>query len=148
MPGLNVSIIPRFVKLIHSTTIVLCLKLLFTTLPGDIFVFSLSSSTIRMHKVLFSLLLLILHHYWQMDKVKAKARAWEAEFQRTCQPKKPVCIGCVWVSDGGGEGGEGRRREEEAFLSQFSALVLTETPVRVKPIASVTTSPPETHSTC
>ena len=74
-----------------------------------------------------------------MDKVKAKAKAWEAEFQRKCQPKKPVCIGCVWV--GGGEGGEVCADKE--FLAQFSALVLTDTPVRVDP--PTTTISPDTH---
>ena len=82
----------------------------------------------------------------QMDKVQAKARAWEAEFQRTCHPKKPVCIGCVWVM-GEGEGGEGRR-EDQVFLSKLSALVLTESPVRVEPLTPVTTIPTETHGTC
>ena len=65
-----------------------------------------------------------------MDKVKAKAKAWEAEFQRTCQPKKVVCIGCVWV------GGREKKAEEEDedFLSRFSALVLTnKAPVQVEP---------------
>ncbi|CAI8014057.1 Chromatin assembly factor 1 subunit A [Geodia barretti] len=80
----------------------------------------------------------------QMDKVQAKARAWEAEFQRTCHPKKPVCIGCVWVM-GEGEGGEGRR-EDQVFLSKLSALVLTESPVRVEPLTPVTTIPTETHA--
>ena len=82
----------------------------------------------------------------QMDKVEAKARAWEAEFQQTCHPKKPVCIGCVWVM-GEGEGGEGRR-EDQVFLSKFTALVLTESPVRVEPLTPVTTIPTETHGTC
>ena len=65
-----------------------------------------------------------------MDKIKAKAKAWEAEFQRTCQPKKVVCIGCVWVR------GKEKKAEEEGtgFLSQFSALVLTnKVPVQVEP---------------
>ena len=70
-----------------------------------------------------------------MDKVKAKARAWEAEFQRTCQPKKVVCIGCVWAGGRDGEGdGEGSGGRD--FLSTFSALVLTESPVRVEPVVT------------
>lgn len=71
-----------------------------------------------------------------MDKVKAKAKAWEAEFQRTCQPKRPVCIGCVWT--GPGDLDQQRQGDEEVFLTRFSALVLTQTPVRVEP---ATTTP-------
>ena len=75
-----------------------------------------------------------------MDKVKAKAKAWEAEFQRTCQPKKEVCcVGCVWVGEGEGEGEGEKRRQDKEFLSQFSALVLVETPVRAEPIITTTT---------
>ena len=71
-----------------------------------------------------------------MDKIKAKAKAWEADFQRTCQPKKAMCLGCVWV--GGESETEEKRGEDVAFLSQFSALVLTDTPVEVKPITTTT----------
>ena len=83
----------------------------------------------------------------QMDKMKAKAKAWEAEFQRTCQPKKPVCIGCIWMEggEGGGGGGEVRDKDKD-FLSQFSALVLTDAPVRVEPTTPVTLTPPESQS--
>ena len=71
-----------------------------------------------------------------MDKIKAKAKAWDADFQRTCQPKKAMCLGCVWV--GGESETEEKRGEDVAFLSQFSALVLTDTPVEVKLITTTT----------
>ena len=73
----------------------------------------------------------------QMDKVKAKAKAWEAEFQRTCQPKKVVSIGCVWT------GMVEKTVEDDTFLSQFSALVLTEAPVRIE--LTTTSSQPESQ---
>ena len=75
----------------------------------------------------------------KMDKAKAKAKAWEAEFQRTCQPKKALCIGCVWAGTGEAEQQQG---EDEGFLNQFSALVLTQAPVKLEP-AAITPCPPE-----
>ena len=90
-----------------------------------------------------------------MDKVKAKAKAWEAEFQRTCQPKKAVCIGCVWLGSGekkregeeGEEGGGGgEKKDDVTFLARFSALVFSETvPVRIVPITTTTASLPDTQ---
>lgn len=80
----------------------------------------------------------------KMDKVKAKAKAWEAEFQRTCQPKNAVCIGCVWAGTGKSEQQQG---EDERFLDQFSALVLAQTPVRLEP-PTITPSQPENQGQC
>lgn len=74
-----------------------------------------------------------------MDKVKAKAKAWEAEFQRKCQQKKAVCIGCVWTGTGKSEQ---QQEENEGFLDQFAALVLTQTPVKLEP-ATITPCQPE-----
>lgn len=80
----------------------------------------------------------------QMDKVRAKAKAWEAEFQRTCHTKKAVCIGCVWLC-ASEEEERGKMTDEVTFLAQFSALILTETaPVKVEPTPSII-SLPDTH---
>ena len=65
-----------------------------------------------------------------MEKVKAKARAWEAEFQRTCHPMQVTVIGCLWMGEEGG-GGTERERESE-FLRQFSVMTLVSTPVNVE----------------
>ena len=72
--------------------------------------------------------------YAQMEKVKARARAWEAEFQRTCLPMKVTVIGCLWMGEKGGGGAE-RERERE-FLRQFSAMTLVSTPVDVEVLNS------------
>ena len=76
-----------------------------------------------------------------MAKVKAKAKAWEAEFQRTCQPKKATLIGCLWTS--GGE--EEEEEEERKFLRQFSAMALVDMPVKVE--AASTAGQQETQGT-
>ena len=77
------------------------------------------------------------------QKQLAKAKAWEAEFARKCQPLKPVQIGCVWSQPGPLAGG-GQLSKEQAFLQQFAAMALVELPIR---IATKLQSPPhsETH---
>ena len=61
----------------------------------------------------------------------SKAKAWEAEFARKCQPLKPIKIGCVWTS-GDQEGGVANVTKEMEFLQQFEAVPLVELPIAVE----------------
>ncbi len=63
------------------------------------------------------------------NKMAAKAKAWEAEFARKCQPLKPVCIGCGWTSLSGEDGDN--LSKDEGFLQQFAAVALADLPLSV-----------------
>lgn len=54
----------------------------------------------------------------------AKAKAWEAEYARKCQPLKPIKIGLIWECDVTMESGEG-------LLSQYTAVPLVPLPVTI-----------------
>ena len=60
----------------------------------------------------------------------SKAKAWEAEFARRCQPLKPIKIGCLWTS--GELAGQTGISKEMEFLQQFEAVPLVELPIAVE----------------
>ncbi len=72
----------------------------------------------------------------KQQKQVSKAKAWEAEFTRKCQPLRPIKIGCLWTS---GRGAEQHQEEgvvtvskDMEFLKQFEAVPLVELPVAVE----------------
>ena len=66
----------------------------------------------------------------------SKAKAWEAEFARKCQPLRPIKIGCIWTSSEGAEqhqeGGVVTVSKDMEFLQQFEAVPLVELPVSIE----------------
>ena len=58
----------------------------------------------------------------------AKAKAWEVEFARKCQPLKPVRIGCTWTCMSAG--GDNLSKDAN-FLKQFAAVALVDMPLSV-----------------
>lgn len=63
----------------------------------------------------------------------AKAKAWEMEFARQCQPLRPVRIGCTWTRLSAADGDEGGNpSRDEAFLKQFAAVALTDLPLSLE----------------
>lgn len=66
----------------------------------------------------------------------SKAKAWEAEFARKCQPLRPIKIGCIWTGSGGAgqhqEGGVVTVSKDMEFLQQFEAVPLVELPVAIE----------------
>ena len=70
----------------------------------------------------------------KQQKQVSKAKAWEAEFARKCQPLRPIKIGCLWTSGGAEpqEGGVVTVSKDMEFLQQFEAVPLVELPVAVE----------------
>ena len=77
-------------------------------------------------------------HYQDLKQQKqvSKAKAWEAEFARKCQPLRPIKIGCIWTTSGGTgqhqEGGAVTVSKDMEFLQQFEAIPLVELPVAIE----------------
>ena len=55
-----------------------------------------------------------------------KAKAWEAEFARKCQPLKPVRVGCTWTTL------TDNLSKDQSFLQQFAAVALTDLPLSLE----------------
>ena len=53
----------------------------------------------------------------------AKAKAWEAEYARKCQPLKPIKVGLIWERD--------VTMETGGLLSQYTAVLLVPHPVSI-----------------
>ena len=67
----------------------------------------------------------------KQQKQVSKAKAWEAEFSRKCQPLRPIKIGCVW-SGSDNDGGVASTSKDVEFLRKFEAVPLVELPVAME----------------
>ena len=77
------------------------------------------------------------------QKQLAKAKSWEAEFARKCQPVKPVKIGCVWLRrNGSSSSGEAEvSKQEQELLRKFAAVALSKLPIAMATPTLVSSSP-------
>ena len=67
----------------------------------------------------------------KQQKQVSKAKAWEAEFARKCQPLRPIKIGCIWMNRDQ-EGGGASASKEMEFLQRFEAVPLVELPIAME----------------
>ena len=65
------------------------------------------------------------------QKQLAKAKAWEAEFARKCQPLKAIKIGLVWECDVAMETDNRVINEHSQLLAQFAAVTLAPVPIQI-----------------